>query len=450
VEVPRIQYATTSDGINIAFATAGEGLPLIVVPPVPWSDVQAEWADPRHRSFYAPFAQRLQHIRYDTRGSGSSDRDVPIEVMDDYMGLFGRDIDAVANKLALDRFALLGINIGGPIAIKYAATHPKRVSHLVLWCSPSRTQDVGTPQGEAMRTLRATDYHLFTETAAHSMVAGWESSEEARAYAAFMRNATPPDSPFLKISLESDFDLTEDLGKIKCPTLVLHRRNASFPGVEAARYIAARVPNSELVILEGEALTPWVGDMDSVINAALSFLGVGLPETPAPPEPSSGLVTILFTDIEGSTTLTQQVGDAQAQETVRAHNTIVREALAGHSGKEIKHTGDGIMASFPLASAALEAAIAIEQAVQDQGAFRVRVGLNAGEPLAEDEDLFGSAVQLARRVCDAAPAGSIYVTDVVRQLLAGKGFLFSDRGEQTLRGFGDPVRLYEASWRESQ
>jgi len=148
------------------------------------------------------------------------------------------------------------------------------------------------------------------------------------------------------------------------------------------------------------------------------------------------------------------MGDAAAQQVVRAHNAIVREALAKHGGSEIKHTGDGIMASFPLASSAIEAAIDIQRGVaehnlaQPETSLRVRVGLNAGEPVIEDEDMFGTAVQLARRVCDAAQPGTVLVTDVVRQLAAGKGYMFADCGESTLRGFEDPVRLFEVKWTE--
>jgi adenylate cyclase len=160
------------------------------------------------------------------------------------------------------------------------------------------------------------------------------------------------------------------------------------------------------------------------------------------------MATIFFTDIEGSTTLTQSRGDAAAQEIVRAHNDVVRAALRQNGGAEVKHTGDGIMASFPLASSAIEAAIQVQRAVSahneahEDSQFRIRVGLNAGEPVVEGSDLFGTAVQLARRVCDAAEPGSIVVTDVVRQLAAGKGYLFSDTGEVALKGFEDPVRLY--------
>lgn len=309
-----------------------------------------------------------------------------------------------------------------------------------------------------MRVLRETDFDLFTETVAHAMIAGWGSSEEARSYARFMRNSTTPGSPPAVVTLESSFDLTADLAAIKCPTLVIHRKDATFPDVQAARHIAAKVPDSHLVLLEGGALLPWVGDMGSVVREIDDFMGVASASPPGAPEAeagaSAGMVTILFTDIEGSTTLTQRLGDEGAQEVVRAHNTVVRDALKAGGGTEIKHTGDGIMASFPLASRAVEAAIAIQRAAaahsesKPEGAFRVRAGLNAGEPVAEESDLFGSAVQLARRVCDAAPAGSIFVTDVVRQLVAGKGLSFADQGAHDLRGFEEPVTVYEVSWRE--
>ena len=165
----------------------------------------------------------------------------------------------------------------------------------------------------------------------------------------------------------------------------------------------------------------------------------------------TGMVTILFTDIESSTALTQRLGDAKAQELVRTHNSIVRDALSAHHGSGIKHTGDGIMASFATASAALECAIAIQRAVtmSNEPALAVHIGINAGEPLAEEDDLFGTSVQLARRICDHAEGAEILASNVVREIAAGKGFLFSDRGATALRGFEDPVQLWEVRWRET-
>jgi adenylate cyclase len=164
--------------------------------------------------------------------------------------------------------------------------------------------------------------------------------------------------------------------------------------------------------------------------------------------PAEDIHTILFTDIADSTALTEQLGDAKAQELRRAHDSIVREALKGCGGSETKHTGDGIMASFPSASRAIECAVAVQRAIAEEGdaTLRVRIGLNAGEPVAEEADLFGTAVNLARRICDKAEPGQILVSDVVHQLAAGKGFTFADNGEATLKGFEKPVRLHEVSW----
>jgi len=165
------------------------------------------------------------------------------------------------------------------------------------------------------------------------------------------------------------------------------------------------------------------------------------------------LLVILFTDMEGSTALTERLGDARAQEVIRAHNAKIMECLERRAGTKIKHTGDGIMASFSSASAAIGCAVDIQQAFLQYNTERpvapihVRIGLNAGEPVAEDEDLFGAAVQVAARVAGRAQPGQILVSDVVRQLAAGKEFVFTDRGRVTLKGFGDRFRLYEVQWK---
>ncbi len=170
--------------------------------------------------------------------------------------------------------------------------------------------------------------------------------------------------------------------------------------------------------------------------------------------PSPALVTILFTDMESSTALTQQIGDAAAHEIRRAHNQIVRSTLSANAGSEIKHTGDGIMATFTSASSALDAAIAIQRGVaahkeENPGSpLGVYVGINAGEPIAEDDDLFGTSVDLTARLVDHAQPGQIIASDVLRQLAAGKDFLFSELGETELRGFEDPVKLWELRWQD--
>ncbi len=174
-------------------------------------------------------------------------------------------------------------------------------------------------------------------------------------------------------------------------------------------------------------------------------------EPTAAPSEAGAFRTVLFTDVEGSTALTDRLGDARARELLREHERIVRECLRAHAGAEVKTMGDGFMASFPSATRALECAIAMQRAFAQHNEsapepVRVRIGLNAGEPIAEERDLFGAAVITAARICDRAAGGEILAADVVRQLVAGKEFLFADRGEVALRGLEDPVRLYELRW----
>ncbi|MCJ7509335.1 MAG: adenylate/guanylate cyclase domain-containing protein, partial [Dehalococcoidia bacterium] len=225
--------------------------------------------------------------------------------------------------------------------------------------------------------------------------------------------------------------------------------------VAVARGLASRILDARLTVLKGTSPAPWLEDMEAVLAAIDEFLGDSQP-APAGAEPAAagGLCTILFTDVEGSTALTERLGDAKARAVLRNHERIVREALRAHGGAEVKAMGDGFMASFSSATGALESAIAMQQAfaAQNESAdepIRVRIGLTAGEPIAEEKDLFGTAVNMAARIAAMAQGGQIVASDVVRQLVAGKGFLFADQGETALRGFEDPARLYEVHWREA-
>ena len=174
----------------------------------------------------------------------------------------------------------------------------------------------------------------------------------------------------------------------------------------------------------------------------------------AEPAIDTAFRAILFTDMQGSTALTQRLGDAGAMELLRVHNGLIRDALRAHNGSEVKHTGDGIMASFVVVSGAVQCAITIQTAFASHNEqtrdepIRIRIGLTAGEPVMEDDDLFGAAVQLAARICDCAEPEGILVANVIRELCMGKDFLFADTGDTALRGFEDPVRLYEVRWRE--
>ena len=447
---PRIQYAKTTDGVSIAFFTLGEGMPLVSAPHVGVNHIQLEWQWPEYRAFLERLAQKARLVGYDLRGFGLSDRGVTDFSLDARVA----DLEAVADRLQLDRFVLFGNNDSGPVTIAYATRHPERVSHLVLWCAWARYWDVfSASQYDAIRSLVDRNWELYTETVAHAS-AGWSESEAASRIASLLRQCVAPEVYRAAAQATSEFDVTALLPHVRSPTLVFHRREYPLVGVDIATGLASRIPDARLVLLEGASAIPFLGDTGALSRAIDEFLSEGEEATALAPAPS-GLVTILFTDIEGSTTLTQRLGDAKAQEVLRTHNAIVREALRAHGGTEVKTMGDGFMACFTSATRALECAIAMQRGFAEHNesaeeAIRVRIGLNAGEPIAEDEDLFGTAVILAARIAAKAEGGEILASDVVRQLVAGTGFLFSDRGDVVLRGFEDPVRLYEVRWREGE
>ena len=447
---PSIRYTKSGDGTSIAFWEMGEGPPLVVTPATPFTHVQLEWEVPESRRWLEALMMGHRLVRYDARGFGMSDRSATDFTLDAHCA----DLDAVVTALGLERFALYGTGDSAMAAIAYAATRPERVSHLVLWCAWARRTDVSADlRTRTLQSLVERDWEIYTETAARVLL-GWGEDDAARRFAAFYREAADPKVILRAMDDVYATDASEHLANVRCPTLVMHRRSMPAVGVEVAQYIAAGIPGARLLLRDGSSPLPFLADMDSIVASIREFLGdVPVARAGEPRADDGGApVTLLFTDMTGSTALTQRLGDAGAQEIVRAHNDIVRRSLAANGGKEVKHTGDGLMVSFTSASSALECAIAIQQGVaafveeRPESDLRVRVGLNAGEPVAEGGDYFGTAVQLAARICDLAEPGQILVSGVVRDLVAGKKYLFADHGETVPRGFEDAVHLYEARW----
>ncbi len=449
---PRIQYAKTKDGVSIAFWTLGEGVPLLSMPNPPFSHIQLEWQIPEWRRYDEWLAERRMLVRYDGRGNGLSDRDVADYSLEGHV----LDLEAVVGHLGLERFALMAPLHSGPAAIAYAARHPERISHLILWCTYARGSDwTRSPQLQEMRSLVAQSWELYTETIAHALM-GWSAGPPARQFAAMMRESASQEGAQAAFRAIAEFDVVSSLSEVRSPTLVLHRRQAPIPDVDVARSLASRIPNARLALLEGSSLAPFLEDTEAVLKAIDEFLSEGEEAAGAvAPLAKEDVHTILFTDVEGSTALTQRLGDAKARELLRQHERMVREALKAHGGSEVKTTGDGFMTSFSSATRALESAIAMQRAfaAHNESAAEpilVRVGMNAGEPIAEDEDLFGTAVNLAARICGYAEAGQILVSEVVRHLVAGKDFLFCDRGELRICGFDEQLGMYVFKWQEER
>ncbi len=449
----QIRFCTTSDGVRIAYAVAGQGPPLVMV--LGWvSHLEWQWEDPFFRSWFEPYAQRFLFVRYDKRGTGLSDRGVRDFSVEARL----RDLEAVIDHVKLPRFALWGASEGGAVAIAFAARNPRRVSRLVLYGTHASGLARGREEAtKAVVDLVRAEWGLGSRTMATIFNPQATTDDVQRFMKLQQVGATREDAADMA-QANLEVDVSDLLPLIECPTLVVHATGDLAVPFELGREIASGIPDARFVPIESER--HFVADeaQAQAQEAILDFLQEEDQVAAAQPA-HGGFATILFTDMEGSTTLADRLGDAGAQEVRHAHNEIVRAALAENGGNEIKHTGDGIMASFATASSALECAIVIQRGVaahkeeHPDSPLGVYVGLNAGEPIAEGDpegriDLFGTSVDLAARLVDHAQPGQIIVSDVVRQLAAGKDFLFSDLGETELRGFEDPVKLWELRWEE--
>ncbi len=449
---PNIQYATTADGVSIAFCEAGEGTPFVSMQPPPWSNIEAEF---RAWEWHRIMASRRRLIRFDSRGSGCSQRNVA-----DYsVEAMALDIAAVADALRLDQVALFAELHAAPAAIAYAARRPERVSHLILHdgFADARAFFDMPRMKSLLWLLDQGDWELFTDSFS---IAGMGWREVAQEMGAFARAATTLDEARRCFSAARSHDVTPLLAQVRAPTLVLQARGTQMPTLDIARRLAAAIPGARLRILDSE--THWSNEIEPQLLAALDeFIGDGGKATAERVAPhvervldTRELMTVLFTDIESHTEMMSRLGDAQGRAVLRAHDGIMRGLFRVHGGSEIKGMGDGFMTSFGSATRALECAIALQRAFaryseeHPDEPLRVRIGLNAGEPIAEGGDLFGSTVIVASRIMSKAAGGEILVTNVVRELCAGKTFMFADRGETTMRGFEDPVRVYEVRWRD--
>jgi class 3 adenylate cyclase/pimeloyl-ACP methyl ester carboxylesterase len=441
---PRIQYAKTSDGVNIAFWSIGEGTPLIHLAPNAFGHIQMEWQIADNRVWYEQLARGRNLIRMDSRGQGLSDPDVS-----DYSGLsWLRDVRAVVQRLGLKRYALLGLQHSGLIAMAYAAKYPEEVSHLILWCTWARGQDTVSKELRGLRPLMEQNWELYAEAIAHGLL-GWSEGERAHEFATVVRKSITKDRLriFMRATLEGD--VTPILGRIQAPTLVLHRRGVPMPDETVARKLAVSIPNASLILMEGTSVVPWLGDTGAVVHAIDEFTGV-VPRTEVEPQLAGerqGTAVILFADIADSTALTERLGDAAFRAKARDLDTTLRTVIRENAGTPIegKLLGDGVLAVFTSARQAIEAALACGKA-GDEGGLPLHLGLHAGDVIREENNVYGGAVNVASRIADASAPGEVLVSQTVRDLArTSAGVSFEDRGQRALKGVGEAVRVW-AVW----
>jgi class 3 adenylate cyclase/alpha-beta hydrolase superfamily lysophospholipase len=443
-----IRFCTASDGVRIAYATYGAGYPLILVPGwVSHLDIDAFLWDRVVEGLLAATGNMIMVARFDKRGTGLSQRgDVDLSV-----DARTRDIDAVANALGLERFALDGISEGGPIALAYAARNPERVSHLLVYGSFAR-QLFGDEETELVLKMIASEWGLATSMFTTRLLAG-ASAEDVRKFAHLQVEGATQEDALALIRTNRDIDIRDLLPKIVAPTLIIHGRNDDAVPFERGRELAQSIPNARFFAHDyghyvgGEAAV-------SVYRAIGEFLSdVATPGSAAQPPvapATAGTAVILFTDIAESTSLTERMGDTGFRSASRALDAALRNAVQEAGGVAIdgKLLGDGVLATFPSAAQAIDAARRFHE-LSSASELRLHLGIHAGDVIREEGNLYGGAVNIASRICELSGPGEILVSDVVRGMArTSAGVEFEDRGEQEMKGIGEPVRLYEVRWRE--
>jgi pimeloyl-ACP methyl ester carboxylesterase len=438
VNRPVVRYAR-SGNVNIAYQVTGEGPRDLVLVPGFVSHLDLDWDEPRSAYFLHRLASFSRLIRFDKRGTGLSDRPGGLPDLETRMD----DVRAVLDAVGSERAALFGYSEGGPMAMLFAGTYPQRTTALVLYGTYAKRRDPDADYPWAATWPERQAY-------AHEVESAWESdadvsrmspgADEALAHwwALRARAAASPGAARDLILMNSQIDVRALLPSICVPTLVLHRSGDHDSRPEEGRYIADRIPGARFVELPGAEHLPWV-DADQILDEVEEFL-TGVRRAP---EPDRVLATVLFTDIVGSTERAAALGDRAWLELREAHHSSVRRLLERYRGNEVETAGDGFLATFDGPARAVRCARAIANSVRDLG-LEIRAGIHTGECELVGGRVGGIAVHVGARIATQARAGEVLVSNTVRDVVAGSGIVFEDRGAASLKGVPGEWHLYAA------
>jgi class 3 adenylate cyclase len=388
-------------------------------------------------------AEHARVLIFDKRGTGLSDRIAGAPTLEERSD----DIRAVMDAAGSQRAALFGISEGVPMSVVFAASHPERVSALVLYGGMARTMWgpdylFGYTEREYRKQMEE-DFEAFVTPGGLEEVvrSGFPSADEAevRAVARIFRYGASPSAFEALARMNMAIDVREVLPVVSAPTLVVHQRRDPWVAAEHGRYLAQHIPGAAYVEMDGDEHIPTTAAASQLLAEMMPFLQETA--TREAPEPDKVLATILFSDIVGSTSKAAELGDARWRELLAAHHGRVRAQLARFRGVELDTAGDGFFARFDGPARAIRCAQAIHQAVRDVG-LQVRIGLHAGECEVLDAKVAGIAVAIGARVSARAGAGEVLVSQTVKDLVAGSGIRFEDRGLAELKGVPGQWRLY--------
>ena len=441
MDIPPIRYARSGD-VSIAFQVMGAGPTDLVVIRGSLSNLASIWDQPLFVRYIESLTAFARVILFDKRGMGLSDRPRDVPTLEARMD----DVRAVMDAAGSEAAAMWAAHEGARIACLFAATYPERTRALILF-DPSargrRSEEYpwGRTEEEWRRWLREVGEGWGSETFEERYLTEYCPSvaDDAAFRAWHARHMLASASPGAAVAFQRmvmEGDVTDVLPAIRVPTLVLHRAESKGQ----SEYVASRIRGAMLRVVPGlvDGYT-WADPVASAfiygeMSSFLARLSTGS-------QPERVLVTILFTDIVGSTERAAELGDDAWRRLLGQHNALIRRRLAEHRGEEINTTGDGFVAAFDGPGRAIRAACAIRDDVRDLG-LEIRAGIHTGEGERMDGQIAGIAVHLAARVSAEAGPGEVLVSSTVRDLVAGSGIEFDDRGERALKGVPGEWRLF--------
>ena len=458
MSAPPVQYTRTEDDIDIAWVERGSGKPLIVSTG-PMMPLNVGWES---GGLWDRLSQSFRVVRFDPRGCGLSERD----------GVFGSfydealDLAAVVNELEEPRVALMGCYIGTPPAVIAMLNEPERYSHLVLHLPiPMGGERSGlSPQNEVSDLVDSTVENLLR--------LGWQHHDEPARRALLTLMAPTANEHTLRNMSETmhhypsinrlfglvremrELNIRNELRDVTMPTLICippERKGTEAGHGSFGQEWARMIRGARLIVAQDDTpvLANGAPTIAQLAEAMEDFIGVEQLDRTA----GEATRTILFTDIEGSTSIVDRLGDDQARAITREIEQLTHSVIRGNQGVQVKTMGDGVLAWFGAASSAVEAAVQIQWQLANHDRYsdvHVRIGISAGEPIAESDDLYGTTVNQAARIMSQARGGEILVSDLVRGLLQGRSFDFEDQGTHQLRGFREPVQIFRVDWRLAQ
>ena len=431
---PDTRYAKSGD-VHIAYQVFGEGPINLVLAPFFVSNVEHFWDEPDIARWLLRLGSFARVVMFDKRGTGMSDRVADMPSLEERMD----DLRAVMDAAGMEQAAILGLSEGGSLGALFAATYPNRCRALILYGAMARFSSWFPTEAAFEQFLGYVDQAWGSGGGLPFYVPSRVNDPAfQRWFARFERLGASPAALTAYMRMNSQIDISDIVPTIRVPTLVIHRTQDVTINVEAGRYLAKHIPGARYLELPGSDHPPMIGDNANEIADAIQEFLTG---ARAPVEIDRVLSTVLFTDIVGSTEKAAALGDRRWHDLLDKHHAIIRTDLARFRGREVKTTGDGILATFDGPARGVRCACAIAEEIRPLG-IDVRAGLHTGECEMMGDDVGGIAVHIGARVASLAGAGEVLVSSTVKDLVAGSGLRFSDRGGQSLKGVPGEWHIY--------